>query len=162
MARVFLALGTNLGDRESNLAEAVERLGACVTVLQVSPTYETDPWGVLDQPDFLNQVLEAETDLAPHDLLRCTSAVQEMMGRKTDVVRYGPRLIDIDILFYDDLVFASYSLTIPHPRLVERAFVLVPLADIAPDFRHPATADPIVKLKQRLDLTSVRPYGAGG
>lgn len=136
MAVVFLGLGTNLGSRAENLAAARELLAAQLTVLAASSVYETEPWGFREQPAFLNQVLHVETDLSPARLLRYLKRLEKQLGR-TKSFRYGPRLIDIDILFYDRLVINTRQLQIPHPRLPERAFVLVPLAEIAPDFVHP-------------------------
>ncbi|MGE5139478.1 MAG: 2-amino-4-hydroxy-6-hydroxymethyldihydropteridine diphosphokinase [Rudaea sp.] len=136
MATVYLALGTNLGDREQNLREAERRLGAAATITGRSSIYETEPWGVKDQPRFLNQVIRAETRLSPQELLSFLKAVEQQMGRAPSV-RYGPRLIDLDILFYDDRVVHSPDLEVPHPRLAERRFVLVPLAELAPELVHP-------------------------
>lgn len=107
-----------------------------VQVQTLSPIYETSPWGFPDQPSFLNQVLEVKTDLAPLDLLSFIKRIEESMGRKPNFV-YGPRLIDLDILIYDDQVINLPSLVIPHPHLAERAFVLVPLGDIAPELKLP-------------------------
>ncbi len=136
MAVVFLGLGTNLGSRAENLAAAREQLAAKLRVLRASSVYETEPWGFREQPAFLNQVLQVETDLSPLRLLRYLKRLEKQLGR-TKSFRYGPRLIDIDILFYAQLVINTRRLQIPHPRLPERAFVLVPLAEIAPDFVHP-------------------------
>ncbi len=136
MAVVFLGLGTNLGSRAENLAAAREQLAAKLRVLRASSVYETEPWGFREQPAFLNQVLQVETDLSPARLLRYLKRLEKQLGR-TKSFRYGPRLIDIDILFYAQLVINTRRLQIPHPRLPERAFVLVPLAEIAPDFVHP-------------------------
>ena len=136
MAVVFLGLGTNLGSRAENLTAARELLAAKLTVLNASSVYETEPWGFREQPAFLNQVLQAETDLSPARLLRYLKRLEKQLGR-TKSFRYGPRLIDIDILFYAQVVINTRRLQIPHPRLPERAFVLVPLAEIAPDFVHP-------------------------
>ncbi len=136
MAVVFLGLGTNLGSRAENLTAARELLAAKLTVLNASSVYETEPWGFREQPAFLNQVLQAETDLSPARLLRYLKRLEKQLGRAKSF-RYGPRLIDIDILFYAQLVINTRRLQIPHPRLPERAFVLVPLAEIAPDFVHP-------------------------
>ncbi|RME84853.1 MAG: 2-amino-4-hydroxy-6-hydroxymethyldihydropteridine diphosphokinase [Caldilineae bacterium] len=156
MASVYLALGTNLGDRAQNLTEAIRRLGEVITVEKTSAIYETEPWGIEDQPAFYNQVLHGHTRLAPHALLRFAKEQELRMGRRPDAIRYGPRLIDIDILFYDRVCFASYSLTVPHPRLAERAFVLVPLADIAADLVHPGNGYTIEELVARLDTSGVR------
>ncbi len=136
MAVVFLGLGTNLGSRAENLAAAREQLAAKLRVLRASSVYETEPWGFREQPAFLNQVLQVETDLSPARLLRYLKRLEKQLGR-TKSFRYGPRLIDIDILFYAQVVINTRRLQIPHPRLPERAFVLVPLAEIAPDFVHP-------------------------
>ncbi len=136
MAVVFLGLGTNLGSRAENLTAAREQLAAKLRVLRASSVYETEPWGFREQPAFLNQVLQVETDLSPARLLRYLKRLEKQLGR-TKSFRYGPRLIDIDILFYAQVVINTRRLQIPHPRLPERAFVLVPLAEIAPDFVHP-------------------------
>ena len=136
MAIVYLALGGNLGDREKNLREALERLAAFVRIERVSSIYETEPVGVREQPWFLNQVITGTTTLAPVDLLRRIKRIEIDMGR-SEGIRFGPRPIDIDILFYDRLIQLSPALTIPHPRLHERAFVLEPLVEIAPNLVHP-------------------------
>ncbi len=156
MATVFIALGSNLGDRRANLAAAIHRLGDLGVVAQTSPVYETEPWGLREQPRFLNQVVELRTDLPPHALLRHLKAIEAAMGREGGGPRYGPRLIDLDILFYDDLVLTSYGLTIPHPRLHERAFVLVPLADLAADRVHPRLGLTVGELLARVDPSGVR------
>jgi 2-amino-4-hydroxy-6-hydroxymethyldihydropteridine diphosphokinase len=129
----YLALGANIGDREANLREAVRRLresGCKVTA--VSSLYLTKPVGVLDQPDFINAVIGTETALAPHDLLRLCRSIEETLGRER-TIRWGPRVIDIDILLYEGAVVDEPELVLPHPRMLERAFVLVPLAEIAPE-----------------------------
>lgn len=133
---IYLALGTNLGDRLANLRAAIAALAPQARVLAESRIYETEPWGFSEQPAFLNMAVRAETDLAPADLLAFLKSLETDLGR-TPTFRNGPRLIDIDILFYDDLILDIPPLVIPHPRLHERDFVLVPLADIAPDVIHP-------------------------
>ena len=155
MHRVFLALGTNLGEREQNLANAVERLGQAVMIEQCSPIYETEPWGVTDQPSFLNQVVVGRTMLDPHSLLVFVKRIEGDMGREQGAIRWGPRLIDIDIVFYDNLVMESSELTIPHPRLEGRAFVLAPLVDLDPDYVHPALGITVTELLEQCDLSTV-------
>jgi 2-amino-4-hydroxy-6-hydroxymethyldihydropteridine diphosphokinase len=135
---VYLALGSNLGDRHTNLKQAIAALTPQMEVKAKSQVYETPPWGVEDQPKFLNQVVKAKTYLEPEQLLKHLKRLEIALGRKESVPN-GPRLIDIDILFYDDLVLNTPGLTIPHPRLHERGFVLLPLMDIAPDLVHPVS-----------------------
>jgi 2-amino-4-hydroxy-6-hydroxymethyldihydropteridine diphosphokinase len=154
---VYLALGSNLGDRRHNLEAAIAALPPAVRVLERSPLYETAPWGVTDQPDFLNMVLKGETRLAPAALLARLKRIETDLGR-LPTIRYGPRLIDLDILFYDSLVLSTPELTIPHPRLHERAFVLVPLADLAANLVHPVLGKPIRDLLAGIDLTGVKRY----
>lgn len=132
-SHVGLGLGANLGNPTANLREAVDRLRkAGLEFEALSSLYRTKPWGVTDQPDFVNACALARTDLDPLSLLDCVQAVEHDMGRRRSL-RWGPRPIDIDILFYDDLVSADPRLTLPHPGLMERAFVLRPLAEIAPE-----------------------------
>ena len=133
---VYLALGTNLGDRGASLRNAVERLRDAVAVERMSSVYETEPAYLLDQPRFLNMTLRGHTALGPHALLAFLKRIERDMGR-TAGPRYGPRAIDLDILLYDSLTLAAADLTIPHPRMAERPFVLAPLADIAPELVPP-------------------------
>lgn len=157
---VFLALGTNVGDRQRHLAEARTRLAEAIHIERVSPIYETDPWGYEDQPDFLNQVLSGSTELPPATLLTFVKTLEVDLGRRP-TFRYGPRTIDIDILIYDEVVLQDPDLTIPHPKLAERAFVLVPLRDIAPDLVIPGKGQSVETLYQALEETaSVRPWKA--
>jgi len=132
----YIALGTNLGDRLANLHAAIETMRPEIHVQDESHVYETPPWGYEDQPAFLNMVVKAETGLGPESLLTYLKQLELDLGREQNF-RWGPRLIDLDILFYDDLVIDTPPLVIPHPRLQERAFVLVPLLDIAPELIHP-------------------------
>jgi 2-amino-4-hydroxy-6-hydroxymethyldihydropteridine diphosphokinase len=120
-----------------------------------SSVYETQPWGYSEQPDFYNQVVQAETHLNPVDLLTYLKKLEITLGR-IETFRYGPRLIDLDLLFYDELIINSPELTIPHPRISERAFVLVPLAEIAPDFLHPVFEKTIHQLCSAIDTSNVR------
>lgn len=138
MPLAALALGTNLGDRRRNLSAAIEHLGKELEILKLSAIYETAPLYVTDQPAFLNMAMLAETALAPHPLLALAKDVERRVGRLPSC-RNGPRAIDVDILFLGDCVIGTAELTIPHPRLAERRFALAPLADIAPDWRHPLT-----------------------
>ncbi|WP_461041068.1 2-amino-4-hydroxy-6-hydroxymethyldihydropteridine diphosphokinase [Spirosoma harenae] len=134
---LIILLGANLGDRLQTLNRAIrlidERVGL---VVQQSNLYETAPWGVIDQPSFLNQVLVVETNLEPLEVLRQTQQTEEDLGR-VRLEKWGARLIDIDILYYDQLILQTDKLTIPHPFLHLRRFTLVPLAEVAPDFVHP-------------------------
>ena len=157
MSLVYLALGSNLGDRLANLHQAIEALPPAVKPVAFSTVYETPPWGYLDQPPFLNQVISAETGLEPLALLRALKRLERKLGRKPGV-RYGPRLIDLDILLYADRVFDNPKLVIPHPRLAERAFVLVPLAELAPDLRHPVLGVTMTQLLSGLDNAGIIPY----
>lgn len=154
-APAWLALGTNLGDRRQNLRRAVRGLAKQMTIDRLSPIYETEPWGLTEQPRFLNLCLAGRTDLAPKPLLEAIKALEKALGRQ-ERVRWGPRRIDIDILFYDDLILQEPGLTLPHPRLAERAFVLAPLADIAPDHRHPQTGQTVAEMLAAVDQAGVR------
>jgi len=136
--RYLLGLGSNLGDPRKNLKRAVSRLAKeGVPVVRKSSLYRTEPVGLREQPWFLNQVIEVETRLALGELLRVAKSVEEKMGRRLLSVRNAPRVIDIDILFAGSLILTTEELVIPHPRLAERNFVLIPLAEIAPDLIHP-------------------------
>ena len=154
---IYLALGTNLGNQVRNLAEARDRLRDLVAISRVSHIYETPPWGVINQPAFLNQVIEAQTDIEPEELLKSVKLVENVMGRVPSV-RFGPRLIDIDILLYGCLEFNSSDLILPHPRMLERAFVLVPLAELAPDLTLPNGSLSIRELLDHLDQTGIARY----
>jgi len=153
-----LALGTNLGDRRRNLRAAIAALPPAVTVLEQSFIYETLPWGMTDQPSFLNMVIIGETSQKPQELLKNLKELETHLGRIPSI-HYGPRKIDIDILFYDNLIFDSPELTLPHPHMHERAFVLVPLADLTPDQIHPVFGRTIRQLLAELDTTGVKRYG---
>jgi len=133
-----IALGSNLGDREGNLREAVQRMGALGRVAAVSGFYDTEPVGYLDQPRFLNAAVLLETELLPVELLRGLLGVEQEMGRdRANAPPKGPRVIDLDLLLYGELVMQSAELTVPHPAMHERAFVLAPLAEIAVGMLHP-------------------------
>ena len=139
MKIVYLGLGSNLGDRNANLADAITRL-ACdsLRILRTSSIWETAPRDVLDQPWFLNQVVEAESDLLPRQLFQRIQRIEREMGRQRRMPK-GPRLIDIDILLYGNAIVKSEDLEIPHPRMADRRFVMAPLAELAPDLRHPVS-----------------------
>lgn len=139
MTTVYLSLGSNIGDREEYLRKALEQLHASgVRVVRISPVYETEPVDVTDQSWFLNLVVEARTDLSPGQLLAEAMRIECALGRVRTLSK-GPRTIDIDILLYGSSPVKTADLEIPHPRLAERRFVLAPLADLAPDLRHPVT-----------------------
>ncbi|MEK7807333.1 MAG: 2-amino-4-hydroxy-6-hydroxymethyldihydropteridine diphosphokinase [Chloroflexota bacterium] len=185
----YLSLGSNLGQREANLRVAISSLSggrgnfhatgagaaeyfhpqdaegrrappATIEVLRASSVYETAPWGYTGQPDFLNCVLEVRTSLSPRQLLALVKGVEQEMGRQPGV-RYGPRLIDVDILLYGDKTVDLPDLKIPHPGLPQRAFVLVPLAELAPWLVHPTLGVPISELARRVEgLEGVMPWGS--
>jgi len=159
MSTAYLGLGSNLGDREANIRAALEFLKRKnITVLAVAPIYETEPVGFTEQPWFLNTAARVETNLSPQDLFRTLKEIEQEMGR-TVVIPQGPRLIDLDLLLYDNLVINSPDLVIPHPRFHERAFVLRPLADIAPGVVHPRLKLRVKELLQRLPPgPAVRPW----
>ena len=151
-ATVYLGSGSNLGDRSASLEQALHQINKFpqtgseaanpnlfARINRASSIYETQPWGYLDQGPFLNQVLEVTTNISPQLLLAEIKAAEQSLGRQPGI-RYGPRLIDIDILFYGDQVIDGPDLTIPHPRLHLRSFVLVPLAELAPGLVHPILA----------------------
>ena len=157
---VFIALGSNLGDRLNNLEAAIAALRPTVQPVTCSSVYETPPWGYLDQPKFLNQVVQAETDLSPEDLLDHLKGIEKQLGR-VETFRNGPRKVDLDIIFYDDLVFDSSRLKIPHPRLSGRAFVLLPLAQLAPDLRHPVEGRTIQEMLARETTDGITWFSSG-
>lgn len=134
----YISLGANLGDRLNQLQQAVEMLKAHeqITVRAVSSFYETKPVGVTDQPDFINAVVKLETSLQPMELLEAVQSVEQALGRERKE-KWGPRIIDLDILLYENEVIESESLVLPHPRMTERGFVLLPLEEICPDLILP-------------------------
>jgi 2-amino-4-hydroxy-6-hydroxymethyldihydropteridine diphosphokinase len=154
---IYLALGSNLGDRPGNLETAIQALAPDVRVLERSSIYETPPWGFVDQPTFFNMVLKAETRFSSRQLLKMLKALESRLGRQPGY-HNGPRLIDLDILFYDQAVSDQPGLVIPHPRLHERSFVLVPLAEIAPDLVHPALNKNIRDLLAAVDCQGIQRY----
>lgn len=156
MKLVYLSLGSNIGDREKNLQTAIQQLAANqVRVLRVSPVYETEPVEFTAQRWFLNLVVEAETGLFPMQLLARTLRIERALGRVRSVPK-GPRTIDIDILFFGRTVMRGARLEIPHPRLAGRRFVLAPLADLAPDLRHPVTHQSVREMLEAAPAQAVR------
>lgn len=163
-ARVYLALGGNIGDRLANLRQAVSLLGGVIQIDRLSPVYETSPMYVTDQPAFLNMAASGSTDLSPLDLLQALKQIEADLGRDFHGLRFGPRPIDLDILLYGDQIIDLPTLQVPHIRMPERAFALAPLADIAADMVHPVSGltigqmlaavdgqDSITRTRDRLD-----------
>jgi 2-amino-4-hydroxy-6-hydroxymethyldihydropteridine diphosphokinase len=152
LPRVFLALGANLGDREAQMRDALRMLAERCRVVAVSSLYESPalvPQGEPPGPDYLNAVCEIETDLSPHDLLALTQAIERALGRAPSK-RWAARPIDVDVLLYGDQIIETPELTIPHPAMNERNFVLAPLCDIAPDITHPKLHRTIADLNAQL------------
>ncbi len=157
----FLGLGGNLGDRRASLRAGLGRLAPEVVVEAVSPLYETEPVGVVDQPPFLNAVCRARTALEPQALLAWVKGIEQAAGRRSGP-RWGPRPLDIDILVYGDAAIDSPNLQIPHPRLAERAFVLCPLADLAPDLYIPGVGRTVRDLLNETGSEGVRLIAGSG
>ncbi len=154
---IYLSLGSNVGDRAAHIARAIEALNAAgVRVLRQSSLYSTEPVDLRTQSWFLNCVLEAETGLMPRQLLRVLQEIERALGRKR-LVRSGPRVMDIDLLLYGSSVVHTAELEVPHPRMAERRFVLVPLAELAPALRHPTVRRTIAELlAETRDRSQVR------
>ena len=155
---VFLGLGSNIANRDAHLADALRALDSLVTIERVSSVYDTAPMDYTDQPRFHNLAVQGTTTLSPLDLLHGVKAIERALGRAPGL-RYGPRVIDIDLLFYDQLVLRADELILPHPRLPERAFVLAPLAEIAPALIHPELGESILDLLRRVAGSDVRRLG---
>ncbi len=159
MSTAYLCLGSNLGDREKNLTRALSLLSQEVKLERVSSIYETEPVGYKEQPFFLNLVCRITTNLDPGELLHLAKNIENKMGRIPSGQINSPRPIDIDILFYNNKIMKTQDLTIPHPRLADRAFVLIPLAEIAPKLIHPKLGENIAKLASNVQgCNGVRKY----
>lgn len=158
---VYLGLGSNLGDRHRNIGKAIELLSEKVHMEAISSTYETEPVGYDDQPCFLNAVCRVSTSLEPRQILLLAKEIEAKLGREP-TFRNGPRVIDIDILLYDSQVMDTPDLTIPHPRLTQRAFVLVPLAELAPDLVHPVSGKNVAELMRATDSSGIKKWKGRG
>ncbi|HLD93196.1 MAG TPA: 2-amino-4-hydroxy-6-hydroxymethyldihydropteridine diphosphokinase [Anaerolineales bacterium] len=156
---IYLGLGSNLGDRKAYLDGAVSAMAPAICVRRRSLIYETAPWGYTEQDDFLNMVIEAETELGPKQLLILIKGIEVKLGRQLRF-RNGPREIDIDILLYDDLIFEDAGLRLPHPRLHERAFILAPLADLAPDLLIPGEGKTVAECLAVADAVGIHKFNA--
>ena len=158
---VFLALGSNLGERAENLESAISALQEHGELLNTSRIYETEPVGYADQPAFLNQVCKLAVKYSPTELLEVTQRIERALGRRATFPS-GPRVIDIDVLFYGERIIHTINLDIPHPKLAQRRFVLVPLCDIAADLVHPELGKTVRELAHELtDSHWVRPIDGG-
>ncbi|GAB4432977.1 MAG: 2-amino-4-hydroxy-6-hydroxymethyldihydropteridine diphosphokinase [bacterium] len=154
----YIGVGSNLNEPTKNIERARELLlsNSGINFIKSSSLYETSPWGVEDQPNFVNAVWQIETELTPTALFLILKNIESSMGRKR-CIRYGPRIIDLDILFYDNLIYQDLNLTIPHPKLQERSFVLFPLCEVSPDLIHPLLNKGVSFLKDQLkDLLNIR------
>ena len=162
MVEAYIAFGSNIGDREANINRALGILKQKIKIIKISPLYQTKPMYLENQEWFLNGAAKVETELTPKGLLDFLKSTEKTMGRK-DVGRNGPRIIDLDILFYSDRVLNETNLLIPHPKLQERAFVLVPLAEIEPNLIHPIYKKSIATLLSELkyDKSEIKPKKAG-
>src|SRR5437588_4741396 len=156
---VYLALGSNMGDRRGYLAGALQQLRELMEISAISSIYETEPTGYLEQGRFLNMVCSGKTGLSARELLRRVKEIEKSLGRRP-TFRNGPRPIDIDILFYDELSVTQDDLTVPHPRMAERAFVLVPLAEIAADKVDPASGQSVQELLKGVSREGVQKLAA--
>lgn len=151
--KIYISLGTNIGNRQQNLETALHEIAAFSTITKKSSIYETEPVGYKPQPDFLNMVIEIDSELTPSELIIKLCEIEHKMGRVKEI-QNGPRIIDLDILLYNDSVINHPDLIVPHPRLVERQFILRPLLEIAPNIIHPILNQDIETLSKILPTTS--------
>lgn len=157
MAIAYIGIGSNLGNRQENCLRAIELLQKKdIIVTKRSSLYETEPWGVKDQPRFINMAIEIDTSLEPKELLKILKNIEKELGREKSS-KWGPRIIDLDILLFDDIILNEDNLKIPHPLMQERDFVLRPLCEIAPDIYHPLLKLSIYELMQKIHRKSQEP-----
>ncbi|MFN3699409.1 MAG: 2-amino-4-hydroxy-6-hydroxymethyldihydropteridine diphosphokinase [Dictyoglomus sp.] len=155
MHKVFIGLGSNLGDKRRNINTALEKLREKgISILKISSIIETEPYGYKEQDKFLNAVCLVETDFSPHQLLKVLLDIEREMGR-VRTIKWGPRIIDLDIIFYDDLIIQEENLVIPHPDAHNRIFVMGPLLEIAPDFVHPVLKKTIKEIYIELTKSNI-------
>ena len=145
----YLGLGSNLGNREENLRKGLRLIGGLLELVSVSSIYETEPWGYTDQPKFLNLACQVRMTMTAQELFTAATQVEQEVGRRP-TFHYGPRVLDIDVLFYGDEQIATPELTVPHPSMPERAFVLMPMAEIAPSHVHPGLKRTVTELLERV------------